>query len=102
MDPILYFVAVSRSIKPCDTWLLSKPSHLTFRIASCITLNYTNRIRLRVTGIQLRQHMSVPDRLEGLGAPGNPGRQERPDFADKTRFEHPDDALVDPAVQFFA
>src|SRR2546423_9592559 len=99
MDLVLYFVAVSGSIKPGHVRLITKPSHLTLRIASCITLNYTNRFFPRVTGIEIGQHVPVPDGLERLGAGRNTLRHELPDFLDQTGLEHPADAPVNPIIE---
>src|SRR5207248_8987006 len=61
IDLVLNVIAISRSIKPGNIGLLAKPSHLTFRISSCITLNYTNRVFVRDRGIEIGNDVPIPD-----------------------------------------
>src|SRR5215469_897154 len=53
-DLVFNFVTISGSIKPTNIGLVAKPRHLTFGIVSSITLDYTNRVVFRDTGIEIR------------------------------------------------
>jgi len=67
-DLVFNFLAISRPIKPADIGLFTEPSHLTFGIASCVTLDYTNRLIPWDTGIEIRNQMAIPDGLKRLCA----------------------------------
>src|SRR5437867_841051 len=98
MDLVLNLLAVSRPIKPGNLALLSEPSHLTLCVASRVTLNYTNRPFPRVTGIEIRYDMPVPDRLKRLRARRNTVCKQSADFLHQTRFEHLANAYVNTSV----
>src|SRR5437867_3110903 len=102
MDHVLNLIAISRSIKPSNIGLLPKPSHLTFRISSRVTLNYTNRFFLRDTGIDIRKDVPIPDRLKRFRARRNPSSQQVTDLLNQTSAEHPANTIVDSSVKFFA
>src|SRR3989442_5346800 len=102
MDHVLNLIAVSGSIKPSNVRLLAKPGHLTFRIASRITLNYTNRFFLGVTGIFVGQYVPVADRLERLRAGGNSPCQQLADFLGHSGIYNSANALIDSAVKLLS
>src|SRR4029434_8861194 len=88
MNLVLNLLAISRSIKPHHLGLIPKPSHLTFSIPSCVTLDYTNRIFVSYTGIERGNYVPVADRLERLGTRRDAFRQQPRYFIDKNRCEH--------------
>src|SRR5439155_76099 len=102
MDHVLNLIAVSGSIKPSNVRLLSKPCHLTFRISSRISLNYTNRFFVRDTGIDMCDNVPIPDRLKRLGTGWNTLSQQLTDLLDQTCGEHLADTIIDSPVEFFA
>src|SRR5262245_58903117 len=102
MNLVLNLLAISRSIKPSDIRLSAEPSHLTFRIAPGITLDYTNRFLLWDRGIDSRDNVPISDRLKRLGAGRNAACQQRANFIDQTGLRHPPNALVDPSVELFS
>src|SRR5215510_15029142 len=97
MNLLLSLIAVSRSIKPSDVGLLAKPSHLTLRVMSGVTLDYTNRLVLRGRGIDVRNNFTITYRLKCFGAGGSTSCQKVPDFLNKSRLNHAANALVDPS-----
>ncbi len=102
MDHVLNLIAVSGSIKPSNVRLLSKPGHLTFRISSRITLNYTNRFFVRDTGIDMCDDVPIPDRLKRLGTGWNTLSQQLTDLLNQPCAEHLADTIIDAPVKFFA
>src|SRR5262245_53700241 len=98
MDLLLNFLVVSRSIKPDNIRLSTEPCHLTFCIASCITLDYTNRFLCRDTGIAVFNQVPVTYRLECLSAGRNAARQQPTDLIHQASLEHAPDTLVNALI----
>src|SRR5262249_49845211 len=95
IDLLFYLVAISGSIEPTNIGLPAEPGHLTFRIASRITLDYTNRFVSRDTGIEIRNDVPVPDSFERLYAGRHTVRQKLADFFHETSLKHAADPTVD-------
>src|SRR5262245_34100290 len=101
MNLLLSFIAVSRSIKPSDVGLLAKPSHLTLRVVSGVTLDYTNRLRLRDRGIDISNYLSIAYRLKCFGGGGSARCQKVSNFIHKSRLHHAANALIDSSIEIF-
>ena len=99
---VLNFLAISRPIKPSNLGLLAEPSHLTFGITSCVTLDYTNRRFPWDRGIEIGDNVPIPNRLKWLRALRNITCEQFPDFLYETSLEHAANALVDPFVEFLS
>src|SRR5207237_4416492 len=102
IDLVLNLIGISRSIKPCNIGLLTKPSHLTLGIVSGVTLDYTNRLLPGATGIQIGNNMPVTDRLERFRTRRNTSRQQFSHFFDQTSVQHLLNTLIDAPVQLFS
>src|SRR5207302_1891243 len=102
IDLVFNVITISRSIKPSNIGLLTKPSHLTLGISSRITLDYTNRFLAQATGIEIGEHMSVADRLKRFCARWNTSRQQSADFLDQARVHHLTNAVINSPVQFLS
>jgi hypothetical protein len=102
IDNLLDLFTISGSTEPLNIGLLPEPSQLSLGIASCVTLNNTNRFRGRFTAFQIQKQVAIANGFKWFGVSRNPPRQKLLHFLSQTPFEHPLDTFIDSTIQLRA